>query len=211
MLLCGRNSSAGGNDTLRLLRRACQAFGSKFLDKACPLNLPILFAPSLRLSNSSEHEVSAATLHFLTSVPRKSWWVSWERAADDGCSEKGCRVRETQCSSTFRSIPDTFLARNLVKIRASLEPFVRLLKLGPPHCVARLRVRLDLHRIAPFVEFAIPSQFVGPGSGRVAKFLKLATPQCVARFCVRLYFHRIAPFLGFVMLVQSVGPGSGGV
>ena len=77
--------------------------------------------------------------------------------------------------------------------------FGRPLKLAAPQCVAGLRIRLDLHRIAPFLGLLLLSQSVGPSSGLFAKSLQLAAPHGVARLRVRLNFHRIAPFLGFVI------------
>jgi hypothetical protein len=77
--------------------------------------------------------------------------------------------------------------------------------LAAPQCVARLRVRLDLHRVAPFSRLLLLRQSVGSSSGLFAKSLKLAAPQCVARLRVRLDLHRIALFLRLLLLRQSVG------
>ena len=71
-----------------------------------------------------------------------------------------------------------------------------MLKLAAPQHVSGFRVRLDLHRNAPFLEFRFPALPLGFQS---MKILKLGAPHRVSSFRVRLDLHRNAPFLGFLL------------
>jgi len=105
-------------------------------------------------------------------------------------------VRETQCSSTSWSIL-TLLFGNFLNNSGQFRASAKALRLATPHREASFRVRLDFHRIAPFLRFcALLFQLLAliPNSWEA---LELAAPQCVARFCVRLNLHRLAPFRRF--------------
>ena len=76
-------------------------------------------------------------------------------------------------------------------------------KLAAPHCAARLRVRLNLHRIAPslgiYLLGCLQPWFLS------SKTFRLAAPHCAAGLRVRLDFHGRAPFLKFLFdLSRSV-------
>jgi len=85
-------------------------------------------------------------------------------------------------------------------------PSGRVFRLGAPHCVSGLGVRLDLHRISPcpgFEVFRYCSTRLDCLGG-----VRLGAPHCVSGFGVRLDLHRISPcpgFLGVSLLFYSIG------
>ena len=84
-------------------------------------------------------------------------------------------------------------------------------KLAAPQYVARLGVRLDLHRMAPFSQFCLLNQAVGSGFWTVRETRRLAAPQCAAGFRVRLDLHGRLLFWIFVYSVNLVSPVLGGL
>ena len=62
-------------------------------------------------------------------------------------------------------------------------------------------MRLDLHRIAPFLEFLLLVRLLAPALGDFRN-LELAAPHCAAGFRVRLNFHGRSPFAWNVFLLS---------
>src|SRR5260370_42085270 len=66
--------------------------------------------------------------------------------------------------------------------------------LAAPQCVAGFGVRLDLHVIAPFLEFCVAcSVNLSPQFWPFRTSSAFTAPQCVAGFRVRIYLQRQAP------------------
>jgi len=95
--------------------------------------------------------------------------------------------------------PCCFDERSFLPIWSLRHGILRVPKLAAPQHVSSFRVRLDLHRNAPFLGFLPPWPLLTSGDSDSMKPLKLAAPHRVSSFRVRLDLHRDAPFLGFLL------------
>ena len=118
----------------------------------------------------------------------------------------GCLDGPIQFLSTCSSILAALTSDLVLPIWSLRHGILRVLKLAAPQHVSGFRVRLGLHRNAPFLEF-LPSCFTS-GDSHSMKILKLGAPHRVASFRVRLDLHRNAPFLGLLLLVTATSGDS---